>query len=136
MYSSNILSFYFLCRRLSSMLLYQVAFLALLIYFIVTAYIAGRTESFISLDKKAGVCKGESSSKYCCEVPETITGTFLADTKGRWNTQSNFSYITNNYAVTVAGLQYTNAQWTDVMKNITAQLQQIGSKGENRDYAW
>lgn len=118
------------------MVLYQITFIALLTYFIVTAYIAGRTESFISLDKKAGVCRGDTSSEYCCEVPQTITGTFLADSQGRWNTQNNFSYINNNYAVTVAGLEYTNAQWAAVMKNITAQLSAIGSKGENRDLAW
>lgn len=117
-------------------MIYQVTFLVLIVYFIVSAYTEARTKSFITLDKTSGVCKDDSSSKYCCEVPQTITGTFLADTRGRWNTQNNFSYVNNNYAVTVSGLEYTNAQWADVMKNITVQLSNIGLKGENRDLAW
>lgn len=121
---------------MTSAILYQVAFLGMLIYFIVQSYIEGRTKSFISLDDSAGVCRSDSKSKTCCEVPQTVTGTFLADTKGHWNTGNNFSYINNNYAVTVAGLEYTNDQWTAVMKNITAQLEIIGTKGENRDLSW
>jgi hypothetical protein len=120
----------------SAAVLYQASFIGLLVYFIYTAYMEGVSKSFISLDNKSGVCKGERNSKSCCEVPQTITGTFLADTRGKWNTQGGFSYINNNYAVTVAGLEYTNAQWAEVMKNITAQLSTIGLKGENRDYAW
>lgn len=123
-------------RRLSAVVIYQVTFVTLLIYFIVTAYTDARTKSFITLDNTSGVCKDDSKSTTCCEVPQTITGTFLADTRGRWNTQNNFSYINNNYAVTVAGLEYTNAQWADVMKNITVQLSNIGLKGEKRDLAW
>jgi hypothetical protein len=126
----------FIHRRLSAVVIYQASFIALLIYFIYSSYNDAVSNSFISLDNKAGVCKGDKSSTTCCEVPQTITGTFLADTRGKWNTQNGFSYINNNYAVTVAGLEYTNAQWADVMKNITAQLSTIGLKGENRDYAW
>lgn len=118
------------------MVVYQTTFLGLLVYFIVTAYIEGRTKSFISLDKEAGVCRSDPSAEYCCEVPQTITGTFLADSKGNWNTRQDFSYINNNYAVTVVGLEYTNAQWAEVMKNITGQLKNIGDRGLHRDLAW
>jgi hypothetical protein len=124
------------CRRVFAVLLYQAAFIALLIYFVVSSYNDGVSQSFISLDKTSGVCKTDRSLDVCCEVPQTVTGTFLADTKGLWNTQNGFSYINNNYAVTVAGLEYTNAQWEHVMKNITEQLSTIGLKGENRDLAW
>jgi hypothetical protein len=123
-------------RRFSSVVVYQLTFAALFVYFVYTAYMDGTTKTFISLDKTAGVCKDDSSTKYCCEVPQTITGTFLADSRGRWNTEKNFSYISNNYAITVAGLEYTNSQWEKVMKDIASQLSTIGSKGENRDLAW
>lgn len=123
-------------RRVFAVLLYQAAFIALLIYFVVSSYNDGVSKSFISLDKTAGVCKDDKSATVCCEVPQTITGTYLADTKGLWSTQNGFSYINNNYAITVAGLEYTNAQWEHVMKNITEQLSAIGQKGENRDLAW
>ena len=116
--------------------MYQATFISLIIYFISSSYNDGRTQSFISLDSSAGVCKDSAGSTSCCEVPQTITGTFLADVQGNWNTQSNFSYINNNYAITVAGLEYTNEQWAVVMTNITSQLSTIGLKGENRDLAW
>lgn len=106
------------------------------IYFIYTQYEQGRNSSFITLDNTSGVCKGQPSSTTCCEVPQTVSGTFLADTQGNWDTDPTFSYIQNNYAVTVSGLEYTNEQWASVMKNITAQLKVIGLKGVNRDFAW
>ena len=99
-------------------------------------YIQGRTSSFITLDNKSGVCKDIPDSTTCCEVPLSLTGEFLADTSGLWDTEPNFSYIQNSYGITVSGLQYTNAQWAEVMQNITAQLKVIGIKGMNRDYAW
>lgn len=125
-----------MCSKWFTFLLYQAAFLALLIYFVIQQYHQGRTSSFITLDNTSGVCQHDPSSTTCCEVPLTLTGTFLADTSGVWDTEPRFSYIQNNYAITVAGLEYTNAQWAEVMKNITAQLKVIGTKGINRDYAW
>ena len=123
-------------RRAFTFVLNQAAFLTLLVYFIVTSYNAGRTQSFISLDKNSGVCYGDDSSTSCCQVAQTITGTFLADTSGTWDTQKGFSYVDSNYAITVAGLEYTNAQWTQVMVDITTQLSKIGEKGKGRDLAW
>lgn len=108
----------------------------MLAYFIVNTYIEARTSSFVSLDEEAGVCRGDSGSEFCCEVPQQVTGTFLGDTRGRWNTERGFSYISNAYAVTALGLEYTNAQWTEVMTDISEQLRFIGQKGATRDMAW
>ena len=80
--------------------------------------------------------KTDTSISTCCEVPQTITGTFLADVYGQWNTETKFSYTNNNYAVTTIGLEYTNEQWTQVMQNISAQLAVVGLKGINRDFSW
>lgn len=51
----------------------------------------------------------------CCEVPASITGTYLADNAGTWNTESAFSYVKQIYAVSVTGLTYTNSQWKELM---------------------
>jgi hypothetical protein len=66
---------------------HNIALVIVITYFVVAAYLDARTSSFISIDKNAGVCKGERNSMECCEVPQSITGTFLADTEGRWNTE-------------------------------------------------
>lgn len=116
--------------------MYQCAFLGLLIYFIYQQYHQGRTSSFITLDNTSGVCVDDAKSTTCCEVPQSISGTFLADTSGKWNTEPGFSYIQNNYAITVGGLEYTNAQWEHVIKNISDQVKHVGLLGVNRDYAW
>jgi hypothetical protein len=78
----------------------------------------GRIKTFITLDPKSGVCKEDSSLDTCCEVPASITGTYLADNSGIWNTEASFSYVQQIYAVTVTGLSYTNTQWKSLMMKI------------------
>jgi hypothetical protein len=53
---------------------------------------------------------------------QVITGNFLADFKGNWITDTQFSYILNSYSVNLLSLQYTYADWANVMRNITAQV--------------
>ena len=106
-------------------------------YFFSTNYIKGRTESFITLDKTSGVCKDEPGSTECCEVPVSVTGYFLADSTGKWNSEPGFTYNDNLYGTTMTALQYTNDEWRRFMKNIQTQLAYIGkTKGANRDFAW
>jgi hypothetical protein len=75
----------------------------------------GRTHTFITLDQNAGVCLDDPSLETCCEVPASITGTYLADNAGIWNTESAFSYVRQIYAVSLTGLTYTNEQWKHLM---------------------
>jgi hypothetical protein len=116
--------------------MYNAALIALTIYFIYIAYIDARTSSFVSLDPEAGVCKEDHSSDTCCEVPQSITGTFSADSNGRWNTQSGFSFTKSSYKVTALGLEYTTDEWSRLIKKVTNQLSEIGKKGQFRDFAW
>mmetsp|Transcript_15500 Transcript_15500/g.33838 ORF Transcript_15500/g.33838 Transcript_15500/m.33838 type:complete len:353 (-) Transcript_15500:524-1582(-) len=116
--------------------IHNVALVAVVTYFVVSAYQDATTSSFISIDSSAGVCKGEAGSTSCCEVPMSITGTFLADTQGKWNTEPGFNPVNGNYAVTVVGLEYTNKQWTEVMESITAQMKAVGERGADRDLSW
>jgi hypothetical protein len=99
-------------------------------------YLDNRTSSFVSLDSDSGVCLDNSTLSECCEVPQSVTGTYLSDTSGFWNTETNFSYIQNNYAVTCTGMEYTNAQWAEVFTDIKEQLNVIGKKSLKRDYSW
>mmetsp|Transcript_26260 Transcript_26260/g.58981 ORF Transcript_26260/g.58981 Transcript_26260/m.58981 type:complete len:354 (+) Transcript_26260:173-1234(+) len=122
--------------KFAALSVHNVALVAIVTYFVYTAYVDGVTSSFISIDPKAGVCRGEANSQTCCEVPQSITGTFLADTQGKWNTEPGFNPVNGNYAVTVVGLEYTNKQWTEVMESITAQMKAVGERGADRDLSW
>ncbi len=99
-------------------ILYASALCALGAYLFYGSYIEGRTKSFITLDKFSGVCADDPSLDTCCEVPASITGTYLADNRGNWNTEAAFSYVRQVYAVSVTGLTYTNTQWKTLMTTI------------------
>jgi hypothetical protein len=95
-----------------------VAFSCLGAYLFYINYNEGRTKTFITLDRYSGVCKNDSSLNECCEVPASITGVYLVDNTGTWNTEAAFSYINQIYAVSVTGLSYTNEQWRSLMTAI------------------
>eukprot|EP01038_Epipyxis_sp_PR26KG_P009688 gene9688-13041_t len=116
--------------------LYWLAFIVLMITFTAQQYVLGRTSTFITLDNTSGVCKDDPSSTTCCEVPQSVTGSYLADSSGKWNTQTGFSYVNNIYQVTLLGLTFTNAQWKSVMNNIADQVKSIGNRGKSRDFSW
>ena len=126
--------------------LYVLGVCALAAYFFSTNYIQARTQSFITLDKKSGVCKDDASLdqvlyrllmrvftrnydcvvlqclSQCCEVPMSVTGTFLADATGKWNSEPFFSYTDQIYGVTMTALQYTNSEWKKLMRKIEQDL--------------
>lgn len=100
-------------------------------------YTQGRTSTFITIDKTAGVCKSDPSMTTCCEVPQTVSGNFYMDTTGNWSTQQDFDYVKQIYSVSLSGLQYTNEEWSKILKTIQDQLMSIGkTKGSLRDFSW
>eukprot|EP01033_Poteriospumella_lacustris_P013355 gene13356-9561_t len=117
--------------------IYTCAMIGLFVYLFWNNYHDARTNSFITLDPTSGVCKDDRHSKRCCEVPQTITGEFLLDSRSRWSTQDNFNFNRAMYGVTMTGVTYTNAEWSTLMKTIKAQMYQIGAvRGRFRDYSW
>eukprot|EP01035_Chromulina_nebulosa_P017424 gene17424-22976_t len=110
--------------------------LSVLGYFLYSQYELNRTQTFISLQNNAGVCDNQPSLGTCCEVPLTVTGDYLADTNGYWSTEPQFSYVNSAYGVTLAGVTYSNQQWTQIMNNVVNQVEVIGRKGKKRDLAW
>lgn len=111
--------------------------IGLFVYLFWNNYNDARTNSFITLDPKSGVCKDDHHSKRCCEVPQTITGDYLLDSRSRWSTQDKFNFNRAMYGVTMTGVTYTNAEWSTLMKTIKEQMYQIGVvRGRYRDYSW
>jgi hypothetical protein len=102
-------------------LIYVLCFAALGAYLFYVNYNEGRTKTFITLDRLSGVCREDSSLDTCCEVPASITGVYLVDHTGYWNTEPKFSYLNQIYAVSVTGLTYTNEQWKALMTSIKDQ---------------
>ena len=64
-----------------------------------------------------------------------MSGIYLADTTGTWNTFPEFKYTLNAYAVNLLGLTYTTSQWKTVMTDIKQKIAKVGQKSVNRDYA-
>lgn len=82
------------------------------------SYVDARTKSFITLDRFSGECADDPSLDTCCEVPASITGTYLVDDRGNWNTEALFSHVKQIYAVSLTGLQYNNEEWKELMNGI------------------
>lgn len=113
-----------------------MTFWALASWFFATSYLEARNSSFITLDSSSGVCKDDSSLGECCEVPITITGTYITDTAGRWDTFDGFNYNQNNYALQLVGAQYSNSEYVSRLRSIAVETSTIGQRGLSRDYAW
>jgi hypothetical protein len=101
-------------------------------------YTNSRNNTFLSEDRNAGVCKnsGEASDE-CCEVPIGVSGNYLADTQGHWNTDSGFSYLSQIYGVILSGYSADTYQYSRLMSTIQSQVEYLGlTKGSQRDYSW
>ena len=106
---------------------FYVGFIAIGIYFFVQNYQTNLNTSFVSLDNTSGICS---------QVPQDITGDFLADTNGNYDSSPNFQYQSAVYALNLIGLYFTDAQWKDAMTNVSKALTAVGKKGIDRDLAW
>lgn len=111
----------------SSFGLWNLFFVIIAIVLLQSGYKKNRTSSFISLDVDAGQCE---------EVPQTVTGEFLGDANGNWNTNSKFKYALSQYTVSLLGLTYTTAQWESNMAEIQSQVLKLVSKASQRDFSW
>jgi hypothetical protein len=43
--------------------------------------------TFLSVDPSAGICPSTGDDTGCCELPQALSGTYLIDTSGHWNTE-------------------------------------------------
>jgi hypothetical protein len=92
-----------------------------------SGYKKNRTTSFISLDKDAGECT---------EVPQTVTGEFICDANGNWNTNSRFKFALSQYSVNLLGLEYTTDQWKENIQAIESEVVKLVAKASQRDFSW
>jgi hypothetical protein len=114
-----------LVLKWSSLILWNLLFFTIAIVLFKEGYVKNRTNSFISLEKEAGECN---------EVSQTVTGDFLSDANGKWNTNSQFKYSLAQYTVSLLGLTYTTEQWKDNMREIESQVLALVSKTDSRGW--
>ena len=107
----------------SSFSLWNLFFLIMAVCLFQSGYVKDRTNSFITLDKTAGDCS---------EVTQTITGEFLSDANGKWNTNPSFKFSLAQYTVSLLGLTYTTEQWAENMKEIESNVLKLVSKTDSR----
>ena len=72
-------------------------------------------------------------SSVCEKIPVAVTGTYLADKSGVWETSKAFDAANPLYQLTLTGTKVTEEQYTRVMQSFTAQLQAYGDKTASLD---
>ena len=112
---------------LLSVIFKPLCIVVLFAYFFVTIYVNGITQAYVSLDKTSGKCT---------EIPQAISGIYRADSRGNWETSSNFQYQLHNFFVDMKGLLYTPDKWKNIMATIEKKIEVMGKRTLYRDYSF
>ena len=107
-------------------ILVQALALALFVFFIQTGYSSGMTQEFMSLQIDAGDCS---------EVAAPITGSFLADFNGNWESNAKFDYSLAIYRFDFQALTVNNVQFAEVMEYIQSRMLAFGDMGMRENLA-
>jgi len=100
-----------------------------IVYYTITG-ISGATEAFyMSLD-------GSDEYQLCYEVPAVLTGTYIADKNGYWNTESKFDESLAVYQLDFIGTEVTQEQYTATMTAFEDSVKYLGEKSAVRDLSW
>ena len=102
-------------------------FIAIGIYFFVQNYSSSTASTFISLDNTSGICS---------QVSRDVTGDFLVDSSGNYDSSPNFQYENSIYSLDLIGLHFNDSQWFTSFTNVKKALTDVGKKGVQRDLAW
>lgn len=92
----------------------QIVALYLFVVFIIQGYNQGVSQQYISLQSNNGVCE---------TVPAPITGTFLADTSGNWQSSSLFDYTKASYLFQFQDLRLDASSYSAMIYNVKNKLE-------------
>lgn len=95
-----------------------------LLYFFYSGYIASTSQDYMSVDSSSGSCK---------YIPKEISGTYLADNKGLWDSHVNFRSSRASYEFTVKSLAVTNREYSAMMDDIERAIMEVGQGALQRD---
>ena len=100
-------------------------YLAVGLYFISTVTTREYGRKFLSPSADTG--------SVCEKIPVAVTGNYLADKSGIWQTNKAFDPTKPLYQLTLTGTKVTEEEYTRVMKNFTEQLQEYGNRTASLD---
>ena len=106
---------------------FYVGFIAIGIYFFAQNFSSSKASTFISLDNSSGICT---------QVSRDVTGNFLVDSSGNYDSSPNFQYENSIYSLELIGLHFNDSQWNTSFTNVKNALTVVGKKGVQRDLAW
>ena len=102
--------------------------LALFVYLAYTGFISGKNQKFMSLESSAGDCT---------TVQTPMTGEYLIDRKGLWETSPHFSYTEAMYKFVFTDFIGDRNQFTQMLNDSFTQLQFYGHlHAANNDLAY
>lgn len=120
-------------KDMSEIYLYFFGTVAYLFSFIMFAYFfyenykSSLDQAFISLQSSAGDCS---------TVPIKIQGTYLADTKGYWNSEPEFQQVKAQYALKLTGFEVSsNLQYNNMMQYFYTDLEGVGTRATGHNLA-
>jgi len=111
---------------------YNLSYIAIFVYFVVSAYQDNRKTYFISLEDDAGECQ---------EIGRPTTGEFLISTgvnfsNYAYETSPDFVYNGSAYSLTLDSYQSTFEQFQLHLDAASFALQSLDEIGKERDLAW
>ena len=106
-------------------LLYYSTFVILLIYFTVVGIQSATAVAFLSL-------QGSNADQTCVDKPQSITGTFLGDYTGKWETDKDFRYNSSLFSIQFSGSSLNNDKFAGIFQKFAASMAIFGQQGTSR----
>ena len=103
-------------------LFYIVFYLSVLLYLLATGTQSEQSREYLS------IIAPKASTAICKQIPVPATGTFLADSSGRWSTDPGYDPTMPIYSLALSGTEVTDDQFAAVMRNFSTQIRSLGKK--------
>jgi hypothetical protein len=112
------------------LIIFQGTFIGIFLYLCYNGYESNKSTSYLS------PASNSHSSENCDSVPITITGTYLIDSSGYWQGDSNFSYENALYSLEMQSIALTSSGYEGILGDFESSLSSIGTKMSNRTLSW
>ena len=106
-------------------LIYYAMFVTLLIYFTVIGVQNSTAVAFLSL-------QDSNADQLCVEKPQSVTGTYLGDYMGRWQTDTLFHHNSSLFSIQFSGSSLNNDQFQTIFKKFGTSMATFGKNGLSR----
>ena len=101
---------------------YIVFYISVLLYLLATGTQSEQSREYLS------IVAPSASTAICKQIPVPATGTYLADSSGRWSTDPNYDATMPIYSLALSGTEVTDDQFAAVMRIFSSQIRSLGKK--------